>query len=75
MFSKLLKVIVPTAVGYATGGPAGAFAAGVGASQSQQAEKKFKQQQGIKAQVKADENLKNTAMGVFKNENELKDYV
>ena len=49
MFSKLLKVIVPTAVGYATGGPAGAFAAGVGASQSQQAEKKFKQQQEAQA--------------------------
>ena len=33
--------------------------------------KKFKQQEVRKAQFKANENLKNTAMGVFKNENEL----
>jgi len=42
---NLLKVVVPTAVGFATGGPAGAFAAGVGSAQAQRAEKKFKQQQ------------------------------
>ena len=33
--------------------------------------KKFKQQEGRKAQFKANKNLKKTAMGVFKNENEL----
>ena len=33
--------------------------------------KKFKEQEGRKAQFKANKNLKNTAMGVFKNENEL----
>ena len=42
---KLSKVIVPTAIGFATGGPAGAFAAGVGASQAEKANRQFKQAQ------------------------------
>ena len=49
MLSKLLKVIIPTAVGYATGGPAGAFVSGVKASEEQKAVKKFKQQQEAQA--------------------------
>ena len=42
---KLTKTILPTAVGFATGGPAGAFAASVGSLEAQRAEKKIKQQQ------------------------------
>ena len=44
-FSKLIKTAIPAAVGFATGGPAGAFAATVGSLESQRAEKKIKQQQ------------------------------
>ena len=47
--SKISKVIVPTAIGFATGGPAGAFVAGVGASQAEKAERRFKEQQQIQA--------------------------
>ena len=47
---KLSKVIVPTAIGFATGGPAGAFVAGVGASQAEKAERQFKQAQQAQAQ-------------------------
>ena len=47
--SKISKVIVPTAIGFATGGPAGAFAAGVGASQAEKAERRFKEQQQLQA--------------------------
>ena len=47
--SKISKVIVPTAIGFATGGPAGAFAAGVGASQAEKAERKFKEAQQLQA--------------------------
>lgn len=47
--SKLSKVIVPTAIGFATGGPAGAFVAGVGASQAEKAERRFKEQQQLQA--------------------------
>ena len=47
---KLSKVIVPTAIGFATGGPAGAFVAGVGASQAEKAERQFKQAQQQRAQ-------------------------
>ena len=53
--SKLTKTIIPTAVGFATGGPAGAFAGTVGSLQSQRAEKKIKQQQQLLA--KESENL------------------
>jgi len=45
IFSKLSKVVIPAAVGFATGGPAGAFAGTVGSLEAQRAEKKFKQQQ------------------------------
>ena len=47
--SKLTKVVIPTAIGFATGGPAGAFVAGVGASQAEKAERKFKEQQQLQA--------------------------
>jgi len=47
--SKIAKVVVPTAIGFATGGPAGAFAAGVGASQAEKAERRFKEAQQIQA--------------------------
>lgn len=47
--SKLTKTIIPTAVGFATGGPAGAFAGTVGSLEAQRAEKKFKQQQQAQA--------------------------
>ena len=43
--TKLSKVVVPTAIGFATGGPAGAFVAGVSASEQQKAERQFKQAQ------------------------------
>ena len=46
---KLTKVVIPTAIGFATGGPAGAFVAGVGASQAEKAERKFKEQQQLQA--------------------------
>ena len=45
MLDRLVKVILPTAIGYATGGPAGAFVSGVRASEEQKAIKKFKKQQ------------------------------
>ena len=44
-FKKLVKTIIPAAIGFATGGPAGAFAGTVGSLQAQSAEKKIKQQQ------------------------------
>ena len=44
-FKKLIKTAIPAAVGFATGGPAGAFAATVGSLETQRAEKKIKQQQ------------------------------
>ena len=47
---KLIKTAIPAAIGFATGGPAGAFAATVGASQAQLAEKKIKQQQQAQEQ-------------------------
>ena len=43
--SKLIKTAIPAAIGFATGGAAGAFAGTVGSLQTQKAEKKFKQQQ------------------------------
>ena len=49
IFSKLSKVIVPTAIGFATGGPAGAFAAGVGASQAEKAQRRYEEQQQLQA--------------------------
>ena len=49
ILSKFVKTALPVAVGYATGGPAGAFVSGVGAAESQRAEKKFKQQQQMQA--------------------------
>ena len=49
IFSRLSKVIVPTVVGFATGGPAGAFVAGVGASKAEKADRQFKQAQTIQA--------------------------
>ena len=48
--SSLVKTIIPAAIGYATGGTAGAFAATVGASEAQRAEKKIKQQQQAQEQ-------------------------
>ena len=44
-FTELIKTAIPAAIGFATGGPAGAFAATVGSLESQKAEKKIKQQQ------------------------------
>jgi len=41
-FGKLLKVAVPAAIGFATGGPAGAFAGVVSGSQQETAERKIK---------------------------------
>ena len=43
--SNLIKTAIPAAIGFATGGPAGAFAASVGSLEAQRAEKKIKQQQ------------------------------
>ena len=43
--SSLIKTAIPAAIGFATGGPAGAFAASVGSLEAQRAEKKIKQQQ------------------------------
>ena len=40
--SNLIKTAIPAAIGFATGGPAGAFAATVGAQESLRAEKKNK---------------------------------
>ena len=45
IFSKLSKTLLPAAIGFATGGPAGAFAGTVGSLEAQRAEKKIKQQQ------------------------------
>ena len=42
---KLIKTAIPAAIGFATGGPAGAFGATVGSLEAQRAEKKVKQQQ------------------------------
>ena len=47
--SKLIKTAIPAAIGFATGGPAGAFAGTVGSLETQRAEKKFKQQQQAQA--------------------------
>jgi hypothetical protein len=47
---NLVKTIVPAAIGFATGGPAGAFAATVGASEQLRAEEKIKQQQQAQEQ-------------------------
>jgi hypothetical protein len=55
IFSKLTKTLLPAAVGFATGGPAGAFAGTVGSLEAQRAEKKIKQQQQLLA--KESENL------------------
>ena len=52
----IVKVALPAAVGFATGGPAGAFAATVGASEAQRAEKKLKSQQQMLAQER-DKNM------------------
>ena len=49
-FKNLIKTAIPAAIGFATGGPAGAFAATAAASQAQLAEKKYKQQQQALAQ-------------------------
>ena len=46
--SNIAKVVVPPAIGFATGGPAAAFAAGVSASEAAKAEKKFKAAQAAK---------------------------
>lgn len=40
--SKITKIALPTAIGFATGGPAGAFAGAVGGSQAEKAERKQK---------------------------------
>ncbi len=50
MLSRLIKTAIPAAIGFATGGPAGAFAATVTASEAQKAERKFKQQQTAQEQ-------------------------
>lgn len=42
--------MVPTAIGFATGGPAGAFAAGVSASEAAKAKKKIKEAQSAQEQ-------------------------
>ena len=46
----LIKTAVSGAIGFATGGPAGAFVGTVGSLESQRAEEKFKQQQQLQAQ-------------------------
>ena len=46
---KLVKTIIPAAVGFVRGGPAGAFVGTVSSLESQRAEKKFKQQQEAQA--------------------------
>jgi hypothetical protein len=43
--ARFVKTAIPAAIGYATGGPVGAFTATARANQALQAEKKFKQQQ------------------------------
>jgi len=43
--SKLVKTAIPAALGYATGGVAGAFTASVGSLEKQRAEKRFENQQ------------------------------
>jgi len=43
LFDKILKVAVPTAIGFATGGPAGAFAGAVTGSQQEKASRRQKQ--------------------------------
>lgn len=43
--SNLIRTAIPAAIGFATGGPPGAFAATVAAQESLKAEKKIKQQQ------------------------------
>ena len=47
--SKISKIVVPTAIGFATGNAPGAFAGFVGASESAKAEKKFKEAQQLQA--------------------------
>ena len=46
-FDKIIDVAVPAAIGYATGGPAGSFAAVASSSQQQKAARKAEQQQQI----------------------------
>ena len=41
--NKIVKVALPAAIGFATGGPAGAFVGGVSGSQAEKAERKQKQ--------------------------------
>ena len=41
---KLTKIVIPATVGFATGGPAGAFAGGLAGSQQEKAERQYKQQ-------------------------------
>ncbi len=55
IFSKLTKAIIPATVGFATGGPLGAFTSTAGVLKAQQAEKKFKKQQ--QEQAKERENF------------------
>ena len=43
--TNIIKTVIPAAIGFATGGPAGAFAGTVGSLEAQRAEKKIKQQQ------------------------------
>lgn len=48
--SNLIRVAIPTAIGFATGGPAAAFAAGVSAQEQQKAKRQIKQQQEAQEQ-------------------------
>tara|TARA_R110000751_G_C13758110_1_gene478975 strand:+ start:836 stop:1696 length:861 start_codon:yes stop_codon:yes gene_type:complete len=45
LFDKIIDVAVPAAIGYVTGGPAGAFAAGVSADKGSQAQRKAQRYQ------------------------------
>jgi hypothetical protein len=48
--SNLIRVAIPTAIGFATGGPPAAFAAGVQAQEQQKAKRQIKQQQEAQEQ-------------------------
>ena len=50
LLSKLTKVVLPATIGFATGGPAGAFAGGLAGAQAEKAERQFKQKQKAQEQ-------------------------
>ena len=58
LFDKLVDVALPTAIGAATGGPAGAFAGFVSGSEAARAERKIKQRNELIAKQQAEERRK-----------------